>query len=96
MNWEDHNPIEWQAATRPARWYEWLMVLLLLALAGGVRAAPVYKCTDPHGAIAYQQLPCSTGAQESTVEIAPAPAPVAGIRVERTTEQRARCYISAA
>jgi hypothetical protein len=74
MNWEDHNPIEWQAATRPARWYEWLLILLLLGLAGGVRAAPIHKCTDPHGAIAYQQLPCPTGAQENPVEIAPAPA----------------------
>ena len=74
MNWEDHNPIEWQAATRPARWYEWLLVLLLLVLAGGVRAAPIYKCTDPQGGIAYQQLPCSTGQHESAVEITPAPA----------------------
>jgi hypothetical protein len=74
MNREDHNPIEWQAATRQARWYEWLLVLLLLVLAGGVRAATVYKCTDADGGVAYQPLPCSTQQRESVVAIAAAPA----------------------
>lgn len=100
MNWEDHNPIEWQAATRSARWYEWLLLLLLLGLAGGVRAAPVYKCIDAQGAVAYQQLPCSAGVDERTVEIAPAPAyakspeyaidrpePAPKMRVTRTTRR---------
>jgi len=92
MNWEDHSPIEWQAATRQARWYEWLLVLLLLGLAGGVRAAPVYKCTDAGGGVAYQTLPCSAQQSEAVVPIAAAPAYAKSpeYAVERTTEPRAR------
>jgi len=70
----DNDSSGWQPAHRPLRWYEWLLVLLLLGLAGGVRAASVYKCTDAQGAIAYQQLPCAAAARESTVQIAAAPA----------------------
>jgi hypothetical protein len=91
MNWEDHSPIEWQAATRQARWYEWLLVLLLLGFAGGVRAATVYKCTDA-GGVAYQTLPCSAQQSEAVVPIAAAPAHAKSpeYAVERATELRAR------
>jgi hypothetical protein len=92
MNWEDHSPIEWQAATRQARWYEWLLVLLLLVLAGGVRAATVYKCIDAGGGVAYQTLPCSAQQSEAVVPIAAAPAYTKSpeYAVERTTQPRAR------
>ncbi len=70
----DNDSSAWQPTSRATRWYEWLLILLLLGLAGGVRAATVHKCTDAQGAIAYQQLPCSGGARASTVEIAAAPA----------------------
>jgi len=91
MNWEDHSPIEWQAATRQARWYEWLLVLLLLVLAGGVHAATVYKCTDDGGGVAYQSLPCSAQQSEAVVPIAAAPsyAKSPEYAVERTAEPRA-------
>lgn len=69
----DNDSSEWQPAHRPLRWYEWLLVLLLLGLAGGVRATTVYKCIDTQGAIAYQQLPCAGATRERTVEIAAAP-----------------------
>jgi hypothetical protein len=92
MNWEDHSPIEWQAAKRQARWYEWLLVLLLLGLAGGVRAATVYKCTDAGGGVAYQTLPCSAQQSEAVVPIAAAPAYAKSpeYAIERTTEPRER------
>ncbi|HEY2396216.1 MAG TPA: DUF4124 domain-containing protein [Rudaea sp.] len=70
----DHDSSAWQPTSRATRWYEWLLILLLLGLAGGVRATTVYKCTDAQGAIAYQQLPCVGTAHESTIEIAAAPA----------------------
>jgi hypothetical protein len=92
MNWEDHSPIEWQAATRQTRWYEWLLILLLLCLAGGVRAATVYKCIDAGGGVAYQSLPCSAQQSEAVVPIAAAPAYAKSpeYAVERTTEPRVR------
>ncbi|MBS0569485.1 MAG: DUF4124 domain-containing protein [Proteobacteria bacterium] len=58
------------------RWYEWLAGLLLLGLAFGVRAGPVYKCIDASGAIAYQDRPCISAQAQREVEIAPAPAVV--------------------
>lgn len=57
---------------RSMRWYEWLLALLLLALACGARADSVYKCTGSDGAIAYQGMPCAL-AQQTSIEIAPAP-----------------------
>ena len=62
-----------QAHGRSLRWYEWLVLLLLFGLAGGVRAATVYKCIDAQGGIAYQAQPCAAAQHESTVVIAPAP-----------------------
>lgn len=58
---------------RSMRWYEWLVLLLLFGLVGGVRAASVYKCIDAQGVVAYQAQPCSAAQRESTVAIAPAP-----------------------
>jgi len=97
MNWEDHSPIEWQAATRQARWYEWLLVLLLLGLAGGVRAATVYKCTDDNGGVAYQSLPCSAQQSEAVVPIAAAPAYARSpeYAIEHTTQPRVRAAYAA-
>ena len=64
---------EWKINHRPLRWYEWLLVLMVLALAGGVRAAPVYKCTGGDGAVAYQQLPCAADQQARTMTFGAAP-----------------------
>jgi len=102
MPHRDNESFAWQPTSRATRWYEWLLILLLLGLAGGVRAASVYKCTDAHGAIAYQQLPCAEAARESTVEIAAAPAyakspeyaferppPTAPLRATRTSRREA-------
>jgi hypothetical protein len=58
---------------RTLRLYEWLLLLLLLGLLGGVRAAEVYKCTDPAGGVAYQDRPCVATAHADTVMLAPAP-----------------------
>jgi hypothetical protein len=67
-------PIDWRPSGPPARWYEWLLVLLLLGLVSGVRAESVYKCEDGHGAVAYQAQPCRADQRTSTLELAAAPA----------------------
>jgi len=59
---------------RSMRWYEWLFALLLLGLAGGVRADAVYKCVGTDGAIAYQDAPCAPNDRETAVQFDPAPA----------------------
>jgi len=74
MRTTDEECTEWQPSGRTTRWYEWLAILLLLGLAGGVRAAPVYKCTGTQGEVAYQSQPCADGQQAKVIEIAPAPA----------------------
>jgi hypothetical protein len=77
------NKQDMDSSGRPLRWYEWLLLLLLMSLAAGVRAqalfkvAPVYKCTTTHGDIAFQDSPCATTKSEAVVDIAPAPAYVA-------------------
>lgn len=54
-------------------WYEWLAGLLVLAIAFGVRAGPVYKCVGASGATAFQDRPCAAVRDLSEVEIAPHP-----------------------
>lgn len=77
---------------RPLRWYEWLMVLLLLVIANGVRAQPVYKCVGAGGAVAYQDRACAEDQQVRVIELDPAPAfaPSPEYAVERVTAGRAR------
>jgi hypothetical protein len=70
----DDENTQWQPSGRTARWYEWLLILLLLGVAGGVRAASIYKCTGGEGEVAYQSQPCADGQPATVVEIAPAPA----------------------
>ena len=74
MRTRDEKDFDWQPASRSARWYEWLLILLLLGLAGGVRAASVYKCINAQGDVAYQAQPCPDEQRASLIEIAPAPA----------------------
>jgi len=59
---------------RTMRWYEWLLGLVLMALACGVRADPVYKCTGEDGGIVYQGTPCAARQREQTILIDAAPA----------------------
>jgi hypothetical protein len=56
------------------RWYEWLAGLFLLAIAFGVRAGQVYKCTDASGAVAFQDRACVATQAQSEIDLAPAPA----------------------
>ena len=74
MRTTDESTAEWQPTGRMARWYEWLLILLLLGVAGGVRAAAVYKCTGAQGEVAYQSQPCADGQPATVIQIAPAPA----------------------
>jgi hypothetical protein len=74
MRTTEEQHTEWQPTGRTTRWYEWLLILLLLGMAGGVRAASVYKCTSAQGDVAYQSQPCPDAQQATVVEIAPAPA----------------------
>src|SRR5262249_37803960 len=88
MQTSDHDDNRWRFQQRATRWYEWLLILLLLGLAGGVRAASVYKCTDGDG-VAYQSQPCAERQQASLIELAPAPAfsPSPQYAVERTSSE---------
>jgi hypothetical protein len=74
------------------RWYEWLAALLLLALAAGVRADSVYKCTDADGGIAYQSASCAPGQHTDSISIAPAPAyaPPPHYAIERRSNANVR------
>ena len=74
MRTSDDKHTEWQPTGRTTRWYEWLLILLLLGMAGGVRAASVYKCTGGQGEVAYQSQPCAAGQPATAIEIDPAPA----------------------
>jgi len=67
------------APYRPMRWYDWLVVLLLLGLVAGARAESVYKCVDADGGIAYQSKPCAPQQSASVVEIVPPPARTAPV-----------------
>jgi hypothetical protein len=58
---------------RSMRWYEWLLALMLLGLAGGVRADAVYKCVSVDGATAYQDAPCAPDRRATAVQLDPAP-----------------------
>jgi len=75
----------WQPTQRPLRWYEWLLILLLMLLAGGVRAATVYKCTAANGDIAYQSLPCMPEQHSQAMDLGRTPAvqPSPSYAVER-------------
>ncbi len=65
---------DFETSGRTLRWYEWLTFLLLFALVAGVRADPVYKCTDAQGDVAFQSQPCSAAQREGALDIPPAPA----------------------
>ena len=73
MRTTDEKDFEWQPTSRSARWYEWLLILLLLGLAGGVRAESVYKCTSLQGDVAYQAQACADEQHATVIEIPPAP-----------------------
>ena len=55
-------------------------ILPILALAAGPALAQAYKCTDVSGRVAFQELPCATGAKQATVTLAPV--------AEQTPEQK--------
>jgi hypothetical protein len=60
--------------TSPFATCAWLL-LLLCAMTMEIRAAPVLKCVDADGHIAFQATPCAAGQRQSEVAIDPAPAP---------------------
>jgi hypothetical protein len=69
--------IQFQACGRSMRWYEWVLMLLMLGLVAGVRAESVYKCTDAQGAVAFQAQACPSHQNETQVTILSAPASTA-------------------
>jgi hypothetical protein len=52
-------------------------LLLIVAGATAAHAESVYKCRDAAGHVAYQDRACANPAQETRIEIAPAPPPAA-------------------
>ena len=47
--------------------------VLFALCAAAAPAREVYKCTTPHGDVAYQDKPCASGTDESTVRLAAPP-----------------------
>jgi hypothetical protein len=74
---------------RTLRWYEWLLVLLLLMLAAGVRAAPVYKCIGADGSVAYQAWACTPAQQTFVIDLPRPPAVTPSPRYAIEREVRA-------
>jgi len=67
-----------------------LRVVTLLALcAAGAHAREVYKCTTPQGGVAYQDVPCAVGSDESLVRISGDSAASAGTAAPVETPQPA-------
>ncbi|MEP6938504.1 MAG: DUF4124 domain-containing protein [Rudaea sp.] len=64
---------EIEIAGRSMRWYEWLVCLVVLLLASGARAGPVYRCTDARGNTAFTDISCAAGDSAQTFAAAPAP-----------------------
>ena len=81
----------WTPHSRTTRLHEWLLILLLLGLAAGVRAESVYKCIDAQGGVAYQSQPCAAQQQASVIKLLPASAytPSPHYRVERPARETA-------
>jgi hypothetical protein len=84
---------QFQACGRSMRWYEWVLMLMMLGLVAGVRAESVYKCTNVQGAVAFQAQPCPPQQFETQVTILPAPTPAASpdyAIADKKTSQRTR------
>ena len=75
------------------------MLFAAAALCAASRAAhaeSIYKCRAPDGAVAYQDHACASGAAESNVEIAPAPAATPSPDYGRDTHEARRSTHAAA
>ena len=81
--------IEFESRGRSMRWYEWFAGLVLLGAAAGLRAAPVYRCVDAEGGVAYQQVGCGEQQTQRTLDFAPTPrrAPSPQYAVERRRDE---------
>lgn len=55
------------AARRP------ILALLLLGMAVGAHAGSMYRCTDAHGQLAYQDTPCAARASQRKIDVQPLP-----------------------
>lgn len=49
------------------------LLLVLSNIAPGAHAAPVYRCVDAHGRVAFQDAPCATHARQNKLDIQPLP-----------------------
>lgn len=58
---------------RTLRLHEWLALLAMMLMVGGVRAESIYKCAGGD-VIAYQSKPCADMSGATVIDIAPAPA----------------------
>jgi hypothetical protein len=67
-----------------------LVVLPLAVGAVCAQAASVYRCVDARGAVAFQDRPCANAADQSLVELSPAPKPTAPSAPARGREPPAR------
>ena len=67
-----------------------LFLLLAPCLLGTAHAGNVYKCTNPQGAVAFQDQPCRAGDSETTIHLAtppPPPAPPSASSEEATSTE---------
>ena len=51
----------------------WLVVLFVMPLWHGMAHAALYKCISPTGKVAYQEVPCSNDASETTIQLKQGP-----------------------
>jgi Domain of unknown function (DUF4124) len=69
------SPLDRMPPHRTLRLHEWLLLLALMCLLGGVRAESVYECTDGQGHVAYQQQPCAASQESRVIPLEPARTP---------------------
>ncbi|MEP7185804.1 MAG: DUF4124 domain-containing protein [Rhodanobacter sp.] len=72
----------------------WLLSLLLLVISPPVTAGTVYKCSDGHGHVSFQEERCASAMKQETLQLsdavaAPSPMPVPPIRPAPTVAKPA-------
>lgn len=60
-------------ATARRTFHQWVCALALCVAASTTCAAPVFKCVDAHGHLAYRDTPCAARATQTRIDLQPQP-----------------------